>query len=141
MKSYIMNKKSFYILLILIVSVFNVNAQSAGKQPVFVLVHGAFHGGWCWQRVSKELRAKGDLVYTPTLTGLAEHKNTLNDKIDLNTHIDDIVNFIIAEDLHNVILVGHSYAGAVSVTHGDDLVAYLDTAAFDTVDLVEGYDV
>lgn len=130
MKSYIMNKKSFYILLILIVLVFNVNAQSAGKQPVFVLVHGAFHGGWCWQRVSKELRAKGDLVYTPTLTGLAEHKNTLNDKIDLNTHIDDIVNFIIAEDLHNVILVGHSYAGAVIAGVADRIPERLSKLIF-----------
>lgn len=95
MKSCIISKKSFYILLFLVISVFNVSAQ----QPVFVLVHGAFHGGWCWQRVSKELRAKGDLVYTPTLSGLAEHKNTINDKIDLNTHITDIVNFIIAEEL------------------------------------------
>jgi pimeloyl-ACP methyl ester carboxylesterase len=113
MKSYVFNKKSLNILLFLLIAVFEVTAKSAGEQPVFVLVHGAFHGGWCWQRVARQLRAKGDLVYTPTLSGLAERKNTLDDKIDLNTHIDDIVNFIIEEDLHNVILVGHSYAGAV----------------------------
>jgi pimeloyl-ACP methyl ester carboxylesterase len=113
MKSFIFSKMSFYIIPILLLSVSNVNAQSDSKQPVFVLVPGAFHGGWCWQRVSKELRAKGDLVYTPTLSGLAEHKNTLDGKIDLNTHITDIVNLIVEEDLHNVILVGHSFAGAV----------------------------
>lgn len=113
MKVYIISKNSFYILLLFLMPFIAVHAQTGQKQPVFVLVHGAFHGGWCWQRVSKELRAKGDMVYTPTLSGLAEHKNTLNDQIDLNTHISDIVNFITAEDLHNVILVGHSYAGAV----------------------------
>ncbi|MBB6111203.1 Alpha/beta hydrolase family protein [Mucilaginibacter lappiensis] len=130
MKLYIISKKSFYLLLILLISVFNANAQPAGKQPVFVLVHGAFHGGWCWQRVSKELRAKGALVYTPTLAGLAEHKNTLNDKIDLNTHIDDIVNFIIEEDLHNVILVGHSYAGAVIAGVADRIPERLSKLVF-----------
>jgi pimeloyl-ACP methyl ester carboxylesterase len=131
MNSYIISKKSFYILLVLLVTVFNVNAQSTeGKQPVFVLVHGAFHGGWCWQRVSKDLRGKGDLVYTPTLSGLAEHKNTLNDKIDLNTHITDIVNFIVEEDLHNVILVGHSYAGAVIAGVADRIPERLSKLVF-----------
>jgi carboxypeptidase C (cathepsin A) len=133
MKSSIISKKSYYILLFLVISAFNVHAQ----QPVFVLVHGAFHGGWCWQRVSKELRAKGDLVYTPTLSGLAEHKNTLNDKIDLNTHITDIVNFIIAEDLHHVILVGHSYAGAVIAGVADRIPERLSKLVFLDAMLVE----
>ncbi|WP_299290747.1 alpha/beta hydrolase family protein [uncultured Mucilaginibacter sp.] len=130
MKSYTINKKSFYILLILVLSVFKLSAQRADKQPVFVLVHGAFHGGWCWQRVSKELLAKGDQVYTPTLSGLAEHKNTLNDKIDLNTHITDIVNFIVEQDLHNVILVGHSYAGAVIAGVADRIPERLSQLVF-----------
>jgi pimeloyl-ACP methyl ester carboxylesterase len=130
MKSYVISKRSFYILLFLVVSVFNVNAQFADKQPVFVLIHGAFHGGWCWQGVTKELRARGDLVYTPTLSGLAERKNTLNDKIDLNTHIDDIVNFIIEEDLHDVILVGHSYAGAVIAGVADRIPERLSKLVF-----------
>lgn len=89
-------------------------AQSQKKQaPVYVLVHGAWHGGWCWQRVSSILRENGATVYTPTLSGLGEHKNTLSPAINLETHISDIVNLIEMEDLHNVILVGHSYAGAV----------------------------
>jgi len=82
-------------------------------KPVYVLVHGAWHGGWCWQKVSAKLRAEGAVVYTPTLSGLGEHKNTLNADIDLNTHITDIVNLIVMEDLHDVILVGHSYGGIV----------------------------
>jgi pimeloyl-ACP methyl ester carboxylesterase len=113
MKIKSINGKSFYFLLLLLFFVFKSDAQSVARPPVFVLVHGAFHGGWCWQKVTRELRAKGDVVYTPTLSGLGEHKNILDSKIDLNTHITDIVNLILAEDLHNVILVGHSYAGAV----------------------------
>jgi len=100
------------IFLLLAVST-NLQAQSTKKPPVFVLVHGAWHGGWCWQKVSADLRAKGAITYTPSLSGLGEHKNTLNRDIDLNTHIEDIVNLIVMEDLHDVILVGHSYAGAV----------------------------
>lgn len=130
MKRFIIKKKSFYFMLILAVSVLSIKAQSIQKQPVFVLVHGAFHGGWCWQNVSKELRAKGDLVYTPTLSGLAEHKNTLNDQIDLNTHITDIVDFIIAEDLHQVVLVGHSYAGAVIAGVADRIPERLSKLIF-----------
>jgi pimeloyl-ACP methyl ester carboxylesterase len=130
MKSFIFSKFSIYIFPVLLVSVFNVNVQSNSKQPVFVLVPGAFHGGWCWQRVSKELRAKGDLVYTPTLSGLAEHKNTLNEKIDLNTHITDIVNLIVEEDLHNVILVGHSFAGAVIAGVADRIPERLSKLVF-----------
>src|SRR5262249_14896788 len=79
----------------------------------FVLVHGAWHGGWCWQRVAKRLRAAGHDVYTPTLTGLGERSHLLNPSIDLDTHITDVVNVLYYEDLTNVILAGHSYAGAV----------------------------
>jgi pimeloyl-ACP methyl ester carboxylesterase len=113
MKLYIISKKSFYALFVFILSTLNTYAQLNHQKPIFVLVHGAFHGGWCWQKVSHQLRSKGDIVYTPTLSGLAERRHTLNDQIDLNTHILDIVNLLIAEDLHDVVLVGHSYAGAV----------------------------
>ncbi|WP_342330896.1 alpha/beta fold hydrolase [Pedobacter sp. FW305-3-2-15-E-R2A2] len=130
MKSLIKSTKSFFILLILLLSVFEINAQSTSNKPIFVLVHGAFHGGWCWQRVSTELRSKGNLVYTPTLSGLGEHKNTFNDEIDLNTHITDIVNFLITEDLHNVVLVGHSYAGAVIAGVADRMPDRLSKLVF-----------
>lgn len=113
MKIKLIHLKSFYLLLISVIFAFQTSAQPMKDPPAFVLVHGAFHGSWCWQKVSKQLRADGDLVYTPTLSGLGEHQNILNSKVDLNTHITDIVNLILAEDLHNVILVGHSYAGAV----------------------------
>jgi pimeloyl-ACP methyl ester carboxylesterase len=79
----------------------------------FVLVHGAWHGGWCWKKVTPLLRAAGHAVYTPTLMGLGERVHLLSPDIDLATHITDIVNVIEYEDLHEVILVGHSDAAMV----------------------------
>jgi pimeloyl-ACP methyl ester carboxylesterase len=79
----------------------------------FVLVHGAWHGGWCWQRVAKLLRARGHDVSTPTLTGVCERSHLLSPAIDLNTHINDIANLIKWNELANVVLVGHSYGGMV----------------------------
>lgn len=79
----------------------------------FVLVHGAFYGGWCWQKVKRPLEAAGHTVYTPTLTGSGERSHLLNKSIGLATHIQDIVNVLTYEDLHDVILVGHSYGGMV----------------------------
>ena len=130
MKTKSIHTKSFYLLLISMLFVLQINASPTKNPPVFVLVHGAFHGGWCWQKVSKQLRIEGDLVYTPTLSGLGEHKNTLNSKVDLNTHITDIVNLILSEDLHNVILVGHSYAGAVIAGVADRIPERLSKLVF-----------
>lgn len=80
---------------------------------IFVLVHGAWHGGWCWQRVAPLLRAAGHEVFTPTLTGLGERSHLVNSSIDLNTHVQDVVNVLEFEDLRDVVLVGHSYGGMV----------------------------
>jgi len=79
----------------------------------FVLVHGAWHGSWCWKRVRPALQAIGHDVFTPTLTGLGERSHLLSPGVNLDTHIDDIVNLILWEDLTHVVLCGHSYAGAV----------------------------
>ena len=79
----------------------------------FVLVHGAWHGGWCWRRVARLLRGRGHEVFTPTLTGLGERSHLLNPAIGLDTHISDVVNVLLWEELENVVLVGHSYAGWV----------------------------
>ncbi len=79
----------------------------------YVLVHGAWHGGWCWQRVAPRLRAQAHEVWTPTLTGLAERSHLGSDAVNLTTHIDDVVSLIEFEDLHDVVLVGHSYGGCV----------------------------
>jgi pimeloyl-ACP methyl ester carboxylesterase len=79
----------------------------------FVLVHGAWHGGWCWQRVADRLRGGGHTVFTPTLTGLGERSHLLRAGIDLKTHIADVVNVMKWEGLSGVVLCGHSYGGMV----------------------------
>ena len=79
----------------------------------FVLVHGAWHGGWCWKHVTPRLRAAGHTVFVPTLTGFGEKVHLANPSIDCSTHATDIENLIVFEELENVILVGHSYAGLV----------------------------
>ena len=83
------------------------------RPATFVLVHGASHGGWCWQRVADRLTAKGHRVFAPTLTGLCERSHLVNEKVDLTTHVNDIVNEIRWKDLDQVVLVGHSYGGMV----------------------------
>jgi pimeloyl-ACP methyl ester carboxylesterase len=79
----------------------------------YVLVHGAWHGSWCWARVRRRLSAKGHEVFTPTLTGLGERSHLLSRGVGLETHVLDVVNLLIWEDLRDVVLVGHSYGGAV----------------------------
>jgi pimeloyl-ACP methyl ester carboxylesterase len=79
----------------------------------FVLVHGAWHGGWCWRRVADLLEADGHKVYTPTLTGLGERSHLLSETITLDTHITDVANVFEWEGLKDVVLVGHSYGGFV----------------------------
>jgi pimeloyl-ACP methyl ester carboxylesterase len=79
----------------------------------FVLVHGAWHGGWCWVRVARLLRDAAHDVYTPTLTGLGERAHLARPEIDLDTHVQDVLGVLESEELRNVILVGHSYAGMV----------------------------
>lgn len=79
----------------------------------YVLVHGAWHGGWCWRFVADRLRKAGHQVFTPTLTGLGERAHLLTADIGLRTHVDDIVGVLRSEDLRDVVLVGHSYAGFV----------------------------
>jgi pimeloyl-ACP methyl ester carboxylesterase len=79
----------------------------------FVLVHGAWHGSWCWKRVRKGLQAQGHEVFTPTLTGVAERSHLLSPTVNLETHILDIVNLIRWEELTDLVLCGHSYGGCV----------------------------
>ncbi|HEU4353223.1 MAG TPA: alpha/beta fold hydrolase [Burkholderiales bacterium] len=79
----------------------------------FVLVHGAWHGGWCWRFVRDLLEKSGHRVHAPSLTGLGERKHLARSDIDLDTHIADIVSLLEMEDLRDVVLVGHSYGGMV----------------------------
>jgi pimeloyl-ACP methyl ester carboxylesterase len=79
----------------------------------FVLVHGAWCGGWIWRRVADRLTALGHRVFAPTLTGLADRSHLAARGIDLNTHILDVANLVEWEELADIVLVGHSYAGMV----------------------------
>ena len=79
----------------------------------FVLVHGAFFGAWCWRRVVPRLRSRAHDVYAVTLTGLGERSHLLTPEVGLHTHVDDVVNLLEFQDLREVVLVGHSYAGMV----------------------------
>ena len=87
--------------------------RQSREKPPFVLVHGAWHGGWCWKKVVPLLRAAGHEVFTPTLTGLGERVHMLAPEINLTTHIDDVLGVLAYEDLCDVVLVGHSYGGMV----------------------------
>ena len=77
----------------------------------FVLVHGAWHGGWCWYAVAVILRGRGHSVFTPTQTGLGERRHLMSQSITLDTFIDDVANVITFEQLNDVVLVGHSFGG------------------------------
>jgi len=79
----------------------------------YVLVHGAWHGSWCWKRVRKALQNAGHEVFTPTLTGIGERSHLNSPSVNLSTHIADVVNLFRWEEISNVILCGHSYAGFV----------------------------
>jgi len=77
----------------------------------FVLVHGAWHGGWCWSKVASILRGRGHTVLTPTQTGLGERSHLLSRSIDLDVFVADVANVLQWEDLNDVVLVGHSFGG------------------------------
>ena len=87
-------------------------APAAGART-FVLVHGAWHGGWCWALVADALRARGHRVFTPTCTGLGERAHLISKDITLDTFGTDVAAVIEAEELNDVVLVGHSFAGSV----------------------------
>jgi pimeloyl-ACP methyl ester carboxylesterase len=79
----------------------------------FVLVHGAWHGSWCWKRVRRALQAEDHEVFTPTLTGVADRSHLISPQVNLDTHVADVVNVIRWEELTDVVLCGHSYGGCV----------------------------
>jgi pimeloyl-ACP methyl ester carboxylesterase len=104
----------------------------------YVLVHGAWHGGWCWREVADLLRGSGHRVTTPTLTGLGERKHLLSRDIDLETFVVDLVNHIEAEELRDLVLVGHSHAGVAITGVADRIPArirhlvYLDAVILES---------
>jgi pimeloyl-ACP methyl ester carboxylesterase len=107
--------------------------KEALRMAVYVMVGGGWLGGWCWRPVARRLREEGHDAYPVTLTGLGDRVHLASPEVDLETHITDVVNLIGFEDLREVVLLGHSYAGVV-VTGAADRVperisqlVYLDT--------------
>src|ERR687886_956311 len=112
----------------------------------YVLVGGAWLGGWCWQRVARRLREEGHDAYPVTLTGLGERVHLASPEVNLATHIADVVNLIGFEDLDDVVLLGHSYGGLVATGAADRIperisqLVYLDTAPLpDGANLLEKF--
>jgi len=85
----------------------------ASERTTFVLIHGAWGGGWNYQRVAEALRAKGHVVYAPSLTGCGERSHLLSGAINLSTHITDVLNLFKYESIEGAVLAGHSYGGMV----------------------------
>ena len=100
----------------------------------YVLVHGGGHGGWCYQKVKRLLEPEGHEVFAPSLTGLAERAHLLSPDVDLDLQINDVVQLLHYWDLHDVVLVGHSYGGMVITGVADRAadrigkLVYLDAA-------------
>lgn len=98
----------------------------------FVLVHGAYHGGWCWRMVEPLLTARGHRVLAPTLTGLGERSHLLTPAVTLDTHVEDVINTFRYEDVEDAVLVGHSYGTLVAAAVADRIptmirrLVYLD---------------
>jgi pimeloyl-ACP methyl ester carboxylesterase len=118
----------------------NVSAARAAEvrtKETFVLVHGATAGGWEWKRTGKFLVDDGHTVYRATLTGLGERMHLNSPDVDLQMHINDVVNLILFEDLEDVVLTGHSYGGMVITGVMDRIperikhVVFLDAAVPD----------
>jgi pimeloyl-ACP methyl ester carboxylesterase len=116
-----MKKRNLSILfMVLMLCGFNTRENCAQtpktdtpSKPTIVIVHGAWGGAWAFKRVEAMLREKGFQVYRPQLTGQGDRVHLARPDIGLNTHIEDVVNTILYEDLHDIILVGHSYGGMV----------------------------
>ena len=100
------------------------------RSGTFVLVPGAFHGGWCYGRTAKLLRDRGHIVFTPTLSGLAERAHEFSGNINLSTHVEDIVSLLRFEELEKVVLCGHSYGGMVITEVGAKQTAHISAIVY-----------
>jgi pimeloyl-ACP methyl ester carboxylesterase len=116
-----MNRTRLLIILTVFLFSFSFSFAQKTSKPVYVIVHGAWGGGWAFKKVDSLLRAKGCIVYRPTLTGQGERAHLASPSVGLSTHINDVVNLILYEDLHDIILIGHSYGGMVVTGVADSL--------------------
>jgi pimeloyl-ACP methyl ester carboxylesterase len=105
-------------------------AGAATRPRTFVLVHGAWHGGWCWRDVAAALRAKGHIVHTPTLTGMGDRVHLGTRDTGIAVHAEDIVRAAEAEEISGATLVLHSYAGLPGSVALDRLGARIAQAVY-----------
>jgi pimeloyl-ACP methyl ester carboxylesterase len=98
-----------------------VRAEAPAPGATIVIVHGAWGGSWAFRQVEALLTARGHRVHRVALTGLGERVHLATPEVGLSTHIDDVVNHLVFDDLKDVVLVGHSYGGMV-VTGAADRV-------------------
>jgi pimeloyl-ACP methyl ester carboxylesterase len=106
----------------------------------YVLVGGAWLGGWCWKPIARRLRDRGHDAYPVTLTGLGERVHLASPQVDLETHVTDVVNLIEFEDLRDIVLLGHSYAGLVVTGAADRIPDLISTLVYlDTGSLPDGF--
>lgn len=114
MSSKITILKSVILICLLALPAIPVSAgYNDRSQETFVMVHGATGGGWDWRTMESILVERGHKVHRVTLTGLGERAHLSSPKINLTTHIMDVVNTVIYDELDEIILVGHSYGGIV----------------------------
>ena len=95
-----------------------------------LIIHGAWSAGWAWKKMRPRLRALGHEVFTPTCTGLGERAHLAHPDVSLDTHIDDMLAVLEYEDLHDVMLVGHSYGGMVATGVADRAAARLQQLVY-----------
>jgi len=91
----------------------------AAASKIFLVCHGAWSAGWAWKKMHPLMQAAGHRLITPTYTGLGERAHLANPSIDLNSHIEDVMNVIKYENLRDIVLVGHSYGGMVATGVAD----------------------
>jgi pimeloyl-ACP methyl ester carboxylesterase len=96
------------------------HAEAAAVPATFGVAHGAWSAGWEWKKMHPLMGGRGHRLLTPSYTGLGERAHLANSNVDLDTHITDIVNVLVYEDLRDVVLVGHSYGGMVSTGVADE---------------------
>ncbi len=96
----------------------------------YVLVHGAWHGGWVWQRTARLLREKGHDVFVPTLTGVGERAHLAGKEVNLSLHVLDVCNLLRWENLDDIVLCGHSYGGAVVTGVADAMAARIRSLVY-----------
>ncbi|MFC7525415.1 alpha/beta fold hydrolase [Parapedobacter sp. GCM10030251] len=109
------------LMYLLLIGGMLLSTGAFAQQVTFMLVHGAWGGGWSFKQTDSLLRLQGHNIYRPTLSGLGERVHLASAEVDLDTHIADVVNTILFENLHDVVLLGHSYGGMVVTGVADSI--------------------